>query len=187
MDTGGSRRELLHSSRGDWQLSAEEELKQLFSSSGKVHLIGFSTGALIASRLSVQYSSRIQSLTLLSTPVYPLNLAEILRTLVRPEMLRNYLSKWGSTPMKATREFQRLVRESFEVYPQLEVPTLIVQGRRDHLVKFKSADYLQQTIPSERRQVLIMERSGHMVCHSGESPAMMDEVLRFIRRSGDSV
>lgn len=183
---GGSRRELLHSSRGDWQLSAEEELKQLFSSSGKVHLIGFSTGALIASRLSVQYSSRIQSLTLLSTPVYPLNLAEILRTLVRPEMLRNYLSKWGSTPMKATREFQRLVRESFEVYPQLEVPTLIVQGRRDHLVKFKSADYLRQTIPSERRQVLIMERSGHMVCHSGESPAMMDEVLRFIRRSGDS-
>ncbi|MFD2880582.1 alpha/beta hydrolase [Paenibacillus rhizoplanae] len=100
-------------------------------------MIGFSTGALIASRLSVQYSSRIQSLTLLSTPVYPLNLAEILRTLVRPEMLRNYLSKWGSTPMKATREFQRLVRESFEVYPQLEVPTLIVQGRRDHLVKFK--------------------------------------------------
>lgn len=118
--------------------------------------------------------------------MYPLNPAEILRTLVRPEMLRNYLSKWGSTPMKATREFQRLVRESFEVYPQLEVPTLIVQGKRDHLVRFKSADYLRQTIPSERRQVLIMEQSGHMVCHSGESPAMMDEVLRFIRRSGES-
>ncbi|NQX45649.1 alpha/beta fold hydrolase [Paenibacillus tritici] len=183
---GGSRSDLLHSSRGGWKRSAEEELNQLLAGSGKVHLIGFSTGALIASHLSVQYSSRIGSLTLLSTPVFPLNPAEILRTLVRPEMLRKYIRNLGSTPMRATREFQRLVRESFEVYPQVELPTLIVQGRRDHLVKFKSANYLEQTIPAGRKQVLIMERSGHMVCHSGESPAMMDEVLRFIRSSGTS-
>lgn len=178
---GGSRRDLLHSSRGDWRQSAEDELNQLLAGGEKVHLIGFSTGALIASHLSVQYSAQVKSLTLLSTPVFPLNPVEILRTLVRPEMIRNYLRKWGSTPMKATREFQRLVRESFGIYPQVNLPTLIVQGRHDHLVKFKSADYLQQTIPAGRKQVLIMENSGHMVCHSGESPAMMDEVLRFIR------
>lgn len=178
---GGSRKELLHSSRGDWLQSAEDELKPLLAGGGKVHLIGFSTGALIASYLSVQYSPQVKTLTLLSAPVYPLNPVEILRTLVRPEMIRNYLRKWGSTPMKATREFQRLVRESFGIYPQVELPTLIVQGRRDHLVKFKSAGYLQQTIPASHKQVLIMENSGHMVCHSAESPAMMDGVLRFIR------
>ncbi|WP_340025645.1 alpha/beta fold hydrolase [Paenibacillus sp. FSL K6-1096] len=178
---GGSRKELLHSSRRDWRQSAEDELNQLLAGGADVHLIGFSTGALIASRLSVEYGPRIKSLTLLSTPVFPLNPGEILRTLVRPEMIRNYLRKWGSTPMKATREFQRLVRESFGIYPQVDLPTLIVQGRRDHLVKFKSAGYLQQTIPAGHKQVLIMENSGHMVCHSAESPAMMNEVLRFIR------
>jgi carboxylesterase len=66
----------------------------------------------------------------------------------------------------------------------MDLPTLIVQGKRDHLVKFKSAGYLEQTIPSGRKQVLIMEKSGHMVCHSEESPAMMREVLQFIRSSG---
>ncbi|WP_238653611.1 alpha/beta hydrolase [Paenibacillus piscarius] len=183
---GGSKRDLLHSSRSDWMQSAEDELVRLLDRDAEVHLIGFSTGALIASRLSVEYSPRIKSLTLLSTPVFPLNPGEILRTLVRPEMIRNYLRKWGSTPMKATLEFQRLVRESFGIYPQVELPTLIVQGRRDHLVKLKSAGYLNQTIPAGCKQVLIMEKSGHMVCHSDESPAMMDEVLRFIRSPGAS-
>lgn len=183
---GGSRNDLLHSDRHDWRQSAEDELNALLAQTEGVHLIGFSTGALIASHLSVQYKPRIKSLSLLSTPVFPLNPLEILRTLGRPDMIRNYISKWGSTPMKATREFQRLVRESFDVYPQIGLPTLIVQGKRDHLVKYKSAGYLQQTIPSGRKQLLIMEKSGHMVCHGEGSHRMMNEVLQFIRSSGDS-
>lgn len=183
---GGSRKDLLHSDRHDWQQSAEDELKSLLNQTESVHLIGFSTGALIASHLSVQYQTRIKSLTLLSAPVFPLNVLEILRTLGSPAMLRNYFSKFGSTPAKATREFQRLVRESFEVYPRIEIPTLIVQGRRDHLVKTKSASYLQQTIPSGRKQVLMVENSGHMVCHCDDSERIMNEVLQFIERSGVS-
>ncbi|MEK5239584.1 alpha/beta fold hydrolase [Paenibacillus sp. FSL L8-0470] len=183
---GGSRKDLLHSDRHDWRQSAEDELKSLLNQTESVHLIGFSTGALIASHLSVQYQTRIKSLTLLSAPVFPLNVLEILRTLGSPAMLRNYFSKFGSTPAKATREFQRLVRESFEVYPRIEIPTLIVQGRRDHLVKTKSAGYLQQTIPSGRKQVLMVENSGHMVCHCDDSERIMNEVLQFIERSGVS-
>lgn len=183
---GGSRQDLLHSDRHGWRQSAEDELKKLLSGSGDIHLIGFSTGALIASHLSVQYKARIKSLTLLSTPVFPLNPVEILRTLGSPAMLKKYLSKFGSTPIKATREFQRLVRESFAIYPHIEIPTLIVQGQRDHLVKTKSAGYLQQTISSGRKQVLMVENSGHMVCHCGDSERIMNEVLQFIESSGVS-
>lgn len=183
---GGSRRDLLESDRFAWKQSAEDELNKLLEQQQSVHLIGFSTGALIASHLSVQYQAVIKSLTLLSAPVFPLNPLEILRTLGSPAMLRNYLSKFGSTPVKATREFQRLVRESFDIYPQIVTPTLIVQGRRDHLVKTKSAGYLQRIIPSGHKEVLMIEKSGHMVCHCGESGRVMDEVLRFIASSGAS-
>ncbi|KWX83160.1 hypothetical protein AMQ83_31720 [Paenibacillus riograndensis] len=134
--------------------------------------IGFSTGSLIASDLSVQYQDRIKSLTLLSTPVFPLNLLEIARTLGSPVMIRNYLSKFGTTPAKATKEFLRLVRESFNIYPQIKIPTLIVQGRRNHLVRAKSAAYLQRRIPSGGKRVLMVERSGHMLCHGEHSGQM---------------
>lgn len=183
---GGSRQDLLQSDRFDWQKSAEDELNKLLEDYEGVHLIGFSTGALIASHLSVQYPAHIKSLTLLSTPVFPLNPLEILRTLGSLTMLKNYISKFGSTPAKATREFQRLVRESFDIYPQITIPTLIVQGKRDHLVKTKSAGFLKQTIPSERKQVLMIEKSGHMVCHCNDSKRVMNEVLQFIEGSGAS-
>lgn len=128
---GGSRSDLLHSDRHDWQQSAEDELTELLKTNDGVHLIGFSTGALIASHLSVQYKPKIKSLTLLSTPVFPLNPVQILKTLTSISMIKAYISKFTSTPPKATREFQRLVRESFSIYPRIETPTLIVQGRRD--------------------------------------------------------
>ncbi|MRN56479.1 alpha/beta hydrolase [Paenibacillus monticola] len=181
---GGSRQDLLHSDRHDWQRSAEDELTELLKSNEAVHLIGFSTGALIASQLSVQYKPRIKSLTLLSTPVFPLNPIELLKTFANISMLRNYISKFGSTPVKATREFQRLVRESFDIYPQIETPTLIVQGKRDHLVKSKSANYLQQAIPISHKQVLIVDNSGHMVCHCDDKERIMKEVLQFIQSTG---
>ncbi|OKP70620.1 hypothetical protein A3842_24590 [Paenibacillus sp. P3E] len=181
---GGSRHDLLQSDRQGWRQSAEDQLQEMLNDGDRVHLIGFSTGALIASHLSVQYREQIKSLTLLSTPVFPLNLLEILKTLGSPVMIRNYLSKFGSTPAKATREFQRLVRESFEIYPQIETPTLIVQGGRDHLVRAKSAAYLHRTIPSASKRVLMVERSGHMLCHCEDSSLIMDEVLQFIQSSG---
>lgn len=181
---GGSRNDLLRSNRHDWQQSAEYELTDLLESNERVHLIGFSTGALIASHLSVKYQPWIKSLTLLSTPVFPLNPLEILKTLTSVSMLKNYIRKFGSTPPKATREFQRLVRESFAVYPHIETPTLIIQGRRDHLVKNKSANYLQHTIPTTHKQVLIVNKSGHMVCHCEERDRIMNEVLQFIQSTG---
>ncbi|UQZ33336.1 hypothetical protein C2I18_07050 [Paenibacillus sp. PK3_47] len=184
---GGSRQDLLQADRHEWRRVAEEELQGLLKTGNRVHLIGFSTGALIASYLSVQYQARIKSLTLLSAPVFPLNTLEILKTLGSVSMLRNYLRKFGSTPAKATREFQRLVRESFEIYPRIEIPTLIVQGKRDHLVKTKSAGFLQQTIPSSLKQVMMVENSGHMVCHCQDSERIMKEVLQFIKGTGEQI
>ncbi|WP_379134632.1 alpha/beta hydrolase [Paenibacillus sp. sgz500958] len=178
---GGTRRDLLQTSRHDWQQSAEEKLAELLDGNDRVHLIGFSTGALIASRLSVQYRNRIKSLTLLSAPVFPLNPVEILKTLTKVDMLKNYVSKWGSTPAKATIEFQRMVRESFDIYPQIEIPTLIVQGKRDHLVKTKSAPYLHTAIKARRKEVLVANHSGHMVCYGEDKDLIMSEVLQFIR------
>jgi carboxylesterase len=178
---GGSRNDLLHSDRHDWQQSAEDELTELLRTNDGVHLIGFSTGALIASHLSVRYKPSIKSLTLLSTPVFPLNPVEILKTLASLSMLKMYISKFNSTPPKAAREFQRLVRESFSIYPQIHTPTLIVQGRKDHLVKTRSADYLQHTIPTSRKQLLMMDNSGHMLCHCEDKGRVMNEVLQFIQ------
>ncbi|AKG36226.1 alpha/beta hydrolase [Paenibacillus durus] len=177
----GRRADMRRATREDWYHQAGGELEQFAESGEGVHIIGFSMGALIASRLAVRYKSLVQSLTLLAAPVFPLNPGEIVKTLGSLSMLKNYVSKFGSTPIHANREFNHIVRESFDLFPQIEAPTLIVQGTRDHLVKTKSAAYLERHIASPVKEVLLVERSGHMLCYCEEKDKVMDEVLQFIR------
>ncbi|MFD1776050.1 alpha/beta hydrolase [Paenibacillus rhizophilus] len=182
----GRRADMLRANREDWYRQAGNELEELAQSGQGVHIIGFSMGALIASHLAVRYKSLVKSLTLLAAPVFPLNPAEIIKTLGSFSMLKNYVSKFGSTPVHANREFGRIVRESFDLYPQIEAPTLIVQGTSDHLVKTKSAAYLKRHIGSSDKEILLIERSGHLLCYCEEKDKVLGEVLQFIRSAASN-
>ncbi|WP_052098815.1 alpha/beta hydrolase [Paenibacillus stellifer] len=177
----GRRSDLARFGRAEWLRQAEGELTELAKAAAAgVHVIGFSMGALLACHLANRYREMVKSLTLLAAPVFPLNPGEIVRTLGKPAMLKNYFRKFGSTPLRANREFNLLVRESFTVYPGISAPALIVQGTRDHLVKTRSASYLQQHLGSPRSEVLMVEGSGHLLCYSEEKDKVLSEVLRFI-------
>lgn len=177
---GGTRSEMRRSSRQDWLHLAEEQLKQTAAGRNKIHLIGFSTGALIASALSVKYKEQIGSLTLLSAPVFLFNIKEIMKTLGKAEMVKNYVKKFLTTPYRATRQFKAMVRESLEVYGKIQVPTLIIQGGADHLVQTKSAQYLYETIQADRKKLLIVDHGGHLICHGQNHQMVFHEISRFI-------
>lgn len=163
---GGSKADLRNATRLDWIDSAEVELQQLLTTYSKIHLIGFSTGSLIAAHLVVKYPNHICSLTMLSTPVFPLNPQQIIRTLYQWPMVKAYIRNLFVVPSKATREFYRIVHESFTIYPHIKIPALIVQGDQDHLVKMKSASYLAEHVGTPNTRVIIVPNSGHLVCYA---------------------
>ncbi|OWA37260.1 hypothetical protein B9G55_04120 [Saccharibacillus sp. O16] len=177
---GGSRRDMQDAGSREWMASAEEELKRLLDEQEQVHLIGFSTGALIAMRLSALYKQRIASLTLLSTPVFPLHPPAIARTLIQPKMVGQYIRNFFTVPPKATREFYRIVDESLEWYEDATAPALVVQGARDHLVKPRSGPYLHEHLGSVHKQLLVLPNSGHLVCHSADQVELFDTVLEHL-------
>lgn len=178
---GGSRKEMQDAGNREWIASAEEELKTLLVKHVRVHLIGFSTGALIATRLAAFYKERIASITLLSTPVFPLHPPAIARTLMQPRMVGRYIRNFFAVPARATREFYRIVDESLEWYEEAKCPALIVQGAKDHLVKPRSSAYLNEHLGSADKKVLLLPQSGHMVCHSPNQLELFDAVLEHVR------
>lgn len=178
---GGSRKEMQDAGNREWIASAEEELKRLLVNYECVHLIGFSTGALIATRLAAFYKERIASITLLSTPVFPLHPPAIARTLMQPSMVGRYIRNFFAVPARATREFYRIVDESLEWYEEAKSPALIVQGAKDHLVKPRSSAYLNEHLGSAYKKVLLLPQSGHMVCHSPNQLELFDAVLEHVR------
>ncbi|NGZ74399.1 alpha/beta hydrolase [Saccharibacillus alkalitolerans] len=178
---GGSRGDMRRAGRREWIASAEKELLALLDGQAAVHLIGFSTGALIAARLAALHKARIASITMLSAPVFPLHPPAIARTLMQPKMIGLYLRNLFAVPPQAAREFYRIVDESLEWYEEAEAPALIVQGTKDHLVKPRSADYLGNHLGSTDKTVLMLPRSGHLVCHSEDRTELFDAVLKHLR------
>jgi carboxylesterase len=177
---GGSKAQLRHASRHDWIHSAEVECQQLLATYPKIHLIGFSTGALIAAHLVVKYPQKISSLTMLSAPVFPLNPQQIMRTLYQWPMVKAYIRNFFVVPSRATREFYRIVRESFAIYPHIQLPVLIIQGDLDHLVKMKSASYLAEHLGTPHKRVVIVPASGHLVCYAVRKIEVFEAVQSWI-------
>jgi carboxylesterase len=178
---GGSRKDMINIGREDWIQGAEDELVNLLQKHETVHLIGFSTGALIAANLSVKYAQQVRTLTMLSTPVFPLNLHEIMKTLLRIDMLKVYIKNLFIVPPRSSREFYRIVSESFDIFPKVMVPVLIVQGTSDHLVKRRSGSYLYENLGSTHKKLLMAEKSDHMVCYSIGCSKVFGEVLSWVK------
>ncbi|MEW4371386.1 alpha/beta hydrolase [Paenibacillus kandeliae] len=177
---GGTKAELRDATRHHWIESAETELKQLLITSSHIHLIGFSTGALIAAHLVMKYPNQICSLTMLAAPVFPLNPQQIIRTLSKWSMVKAYIRNMFVVPSRATREFYRIVHESFTIYPHIHIPTLIVQGDQDHLVKLKSASYLAEHLGTPHTKVVIIPASGHLVCYAERKGEVFEAVQDWI-------
>ncbi|MBD2847170.1 alpha/beta fold hydrolase [Paenibacillus sp. IB182496] len=178
---GGTRRDMRGSTRLDWLRIAEEELEKLLRQYPRIHLIGFSTGALIASHLAIRYPERISTLTLLAAPVYLFNGRVLLRSLTQPHMLKNYARKLLSTPIQTAREFKSMLMESNDIYSRIEMPTLVVQGDHDHIVRTESAHHIYRHLRTPAKKLLIVNNCGHMVCHHAASRSdIFEHVLRFV-------
>ncbi|MEH7109374.1 alpha/beta hydrolase [Bacillus sp. JJ1764] len=173
-----------------WIHHAEEELKSLIATCDEVYVIGFSMGGMIASFLAAQYP--VDKLILLSAAAYyfhPRQLASDLRVMLKDlvngnlqknELFLRYKIKLTETPLAAAIQFRKLVAFIKPVLPQVKIPTLIAQGDRDGIVPPKSAEYLFQTIGSEKKKLTYIKGSKHHICHCKDNETLFVEVLEFL-------
>jgi carboxylesterase len=185
---GGSKREMKKASWMDWVEQAETELVGLMAECGVVYLIGFSMGGMIAAHLSTKYP--VQKLVLLSAAVFYPNPSQFVENLsvtlkARDQMnfrrdLRRYIRKSFSTPIRAVVHFRRLVQVLRPELDNVTVPTLIIQGGADDLVKPVSAQYIYERIQSKVKVTRIFPDSKHMICHDRDQQEVLEIVDKFL-------
>lgn len=174
----------------DWVQSAEEELKELLQICDKVYVIGFSMGGMIASYLTVKYP--VSKLVLLSAALYYVNprqlgydIKNIVKDAMRGTLLQNelfirYKRKIASTPISATTQFRKLVKDLKQYLPNVHVPTLIVQGMDDGVVPPKAAYALHESIGATEKKLLLLDRAQHTICHCEEKELLFQDILSFL-------
>lgn len=177
----------------DWIHSAEHVLVDLLKQHEKVHLVGFSMGGLIAAYLSVKYKDRIESLTMMSVPIYTINPKQLFKTIAeaiqksmrtggRQEDVSRYLAKAKGTPLRALAHFRRLIQTVKPLIGQIEAPLLVIQGNCDDLVEPRSAEYIYDTAACSDKTIHFFTESRHIICHDCEAEQVLQVVGEFIDR-----
>ena len=139
-------------------------------------VLGYSMGGRIALNLALRHPERVTGLVLAATSA---------RTLpVRPFTRRWLIDVLGATPLprfidpqpRYAHIGQRQATRDFDCTAQLgqiDVPTVVVHGRNDHVTPFHLGEELQQAIPHAR---LVPVGGGHFSLLIGERGSLIDAV-----------
>ena len=182
---------LANVSAESWMMVAELSIRKLKDKVDRIVVVGFSMGGLIAMYLTLRYP--IYKLVLLSAAakyVSPRNLLGDIGIMLKESITKRYPPntfyhlynyKLTNTPPQATLEFLRLVKMVEPYYSQIRTPVCIVQGKKDGIVPFSSAEHLYKVLGSSRKMLIQSDLGKHHICYSDDCDNWFGEVLNFIK------
>jgi carboxylesterase len=191
----GKKLDLNDVSYKDWIDSAEEALQKMQEWCQKMYLVGFSMGGMIAAYLAGKY--HIDKLVLLAPSRKYLSFKQIAAdvsdvlgdgikgNLGQNEMYNHYKKKFHAVPVKANIEFMKLVNYTRPYLKKVKTPVFIAQGQQDQMVPYRTPIYLDKEIQSERKEIILFERSRHLLCHGEDKDILNQMVYRFLSQSGE--
>jgi carboxylesterase len=190
-------------SAADWQGSAERVLLALAGRTRRrIAVIGFSMGGLLALRLARAHPDRIAALVVMSTPLrlrpFQAHGIRLLGHIPRgwrhgpwkhipklagsdvsdPEM-RRANPCLRAFPLSSLESLVALMAATRADLPHVDVPTLVVHGRRDHTVPLEDSFELTGCLGSEVIERLWLDRSYHLVALDVERQKVVETVTRF--------
>ncbi|MBM7694580.1 esterase/lipase [Peribacillus deserti] len=177
----------------EWIKTAEDALMQLLSECEEVYVIGFSMGGIIACYLAAKYEvSKLILLSAAALYVNPKQIAADSLDLVKAalrgrlkdhELYIRYKTKITKTPISAVWQFRTLVKAHRTIFNEIKIPALIAQGGLDGIVPPRSAEYIFHSIPSNKKSLLWMDESKHLICHCKQKNRLFEEIYKFLTES----
>jgi carboxylesterase len=83
-------------------------------------------------------------------------------------------------PMAALASLLALIREVKGELPMIKVPALVMQSKNDRVVLPKSANYIYEHLGSMDKQLVWLEKSGHLATIDSEQELVFGLVQEFI-------
>ena len=188
------------SSWTDWIEAAEASFDELAAEGRPVVVVGFSTGGTLALLLAARRP--VARLVLLApflairySRLIPFGPSSYLRPIARflpdlprrpapardPEARRRLGSaaRFRTFSLKATLSALELIERVKPLVPEIRVPTLILQGRRDTVVDPAGAAWLAAHLGSDRKHLLEFPRSDHLLALDHERDRVIAASLSF--------
>ena len=200
---GGKSPETLHGvTWHDWVADADGALKDLLTEVERVIIVGHSMGGLIALKLAADHPDVVDSIILAAAAIHlasPLASGHILHFLV-PLIIRLF-RKWDLppvytdkslarndtnyhwAPMDSIVSFLELSEETCRFLPEIRVPALILQSRKDTTVAPESAEIIYKRIstPTEQKKIIWFDETEHEMFRDCEREAIIKAIVGYVK------
>ncbi len=202
---GTSPHDLARTSWTDWAASAHDAYRDLRRRCRRIAIVGLSMGGALGLYLAASESP--EAVVAISTPlrVRPM-LAALSRVagrvlpfvpiLVRlgpkEPAIRAYRSPYTRIPLAATQQLVHLFEATRQALPALQMPLLVIQGRRDWVIPRRSGQKIIALARAAPAQLLWLPHSGHVATLDRDRALLFAHVKEFLRihladRGGEEV
>ncbi|MFO7626502.1 MAG: alpha/beta fold hydrolase [Candidatus Fermentibacteraceae bacterium] len=191
----------------DWLEDARKALDEATGEDGRAVIVGHSMGGLLALNLAADNPGKVRSIVLagaaihLASPFTPGHFLGFLQ-----HVLGRVFKSWDMTPfytdkkmLASDRNYRRAPMSSINTMIELvsitkkrlfmvTSPTLILQGRRDRRVSFKSAEMIRKGIstPENLKSVVMFSETDHEMFRDCERGQVITGVLEHLAALEDS-
>ena len=186
----------------DWVADGEAALQALMTEAEKVIVFGHSMGGLVALTLAAEHANVVDSLVLAAAAVQMVSpfapgrpfhfLTPLLRrlfkkwdmALVYADMgLAQYDTNYRWAPTDAITSFFDFAEVTRRRLPEIRMPTVILQSRRDTTVAPGCADLIYNAIstPREQKRIIWFEVTEHEMFRDCEREATIGAVVDYVR------
>jgi len=190
---GTSPEELAKYGWAEWHDDAKKALFNLRKKCKRIIAIGLSTGATLALHLAAHY--QLEGVVAISPALFLKEKKTVLLPILPPfikyrkkkngpdifdDSERKQAVTYQKTPIKAAKEVLKLYDHVKMDLVDIYTPLLIIQSKKDHVVDFKSAEYIYDHVSATEKHFLKLEKSYHVITLDIEKEIAFREIEQFI-------
>lgn len=183
----------------DWYDSVQQGYLEIKNICDKIYIIGLSMGGALS--LYAASDLEVNGVVSICAPIYLTDRKALLapvfqhfvpyynkavsqKDLALNEEMQRFT--YYRVPLKSLAHLLKLIKALRQRLPKIKTPALIIQSKRDKVVQPKSAIYIYEQLTSEQKQLVWLEKSGHLATIEVERDKVYQLIRDFIQKEEEA-
>ena len=178
----------------DWHASVSNALDEMLAHCDQVYVVGISLGGALALYTAAQRAQDVAGVVAISTPIYlPKGLGVALKGLnhsvpflnkpyrdIQDPIAREQHVGYKMASVAALASLIELLGQVRTSLRQVQMPTLVVYARHDHVVPSFSAHYIYSRLGTPDKSLLVLHRGYHIATVDYDKEKVYEAVGEFV-------